>query len=318
VISYAQKPQATAIAEPDMRSEEMYQARIKGRSVRHRVRDIDYHVTEWGERHGRLLVFLHGWGDAGSTFQFVIDELQQDWFVIAPDWRGFGETRGDAESYWFPDYLADLDEILRIYSPDAAVRLVGHSMGANAAAMYAGAMPERVVALVNVEGFGLPDGDPASAPLHYRKWIKAVRTRPTRTSYESLDELLPKILRRSPGLTREKALFVADKWAEARSNGVVRIKADPAHKLPNAVLYRREEAIACWRNVTAPVLVVVGAETDHTSALAAWTEPDTADAAFRHSTTETIEGAGHMVHFDQPAALAASIEGFLENPGSDL
>ena len=156
----------------------MYQARIKGRSVRHQLRGVDYHVTEWGERHSRLVVFLHGWGDAGSTFQFVIDELKQDWFVIAPDWRGFGESRIDAESYWFPDYLADLDAILQIYSPDAAVRLVGHSMGANVATLYAGVMPERVSALVNVEGFGLANSDPADAPGRYRKWIEAGRSRP--------------------------------------------------------------------------------------------------------------------------------------------
>ncbi len=291
----------------------MYQTRIKGRSVRHQLRGVDYHVTEWGERHSRLLVFLHGWSDAGSTFQFVIDELKQDWFVIAPDWRGFGESRVNAESYWFPDYLADLDAILRIYSPDAAVRLVGHSMGANVATLYAGVMPERVSALVNVEGFGLPDSDPADAPGRYRKWIEAGRSRPTVTSYESFEELVPRIMRRSPGLSNERALFVADKWAEGHADGVVRIKADPAHKLPNAVLYRRREAVACWRNVTAPVLVVVGADTEYTGKLKSWIDADAVSGMFGISESVSIAGAGHMVHFDQPARLAESIERFLAN-----
>jgi len=185
VISWVQISRSDKIPKQDVASEGMYQARIRGRSVRHQVRGVDYHVTEWGERHNRLIVFLHGWSDAGSTFQFVIDELKQDWFVIAPDWRGFGESRANAESYWFPDYLADLDAILQIYSPDAAVRLVGHSMGANVATLYAGVMPERVSALVNVEGFGLPDSDPEDAPGRYREWIEAGRSRSTVTSYES-------------------------------------------------------------------------------------------------------------------------------------
>ncbi len=291
----------------------MYEARIKGRSVRHPVRGIDYHVTEWGEPDSRLLVFLHGWGDAGSTFQFVVDELKQDWFVIAPDWRGFGESRVEAQNYWFPDYLADLDAILQIYSPNAAVRLVGHSMGANVASLYAGVMPERVAALVNIEGFGLPDSDPADAPGRYRKWIEGGRSRPTYMSYESFEELLPRIMRRSPGLSAERALFIAGKWAETQADGVVRVKADRAHKLPNAVLYRREEAVACWKKVTAPVLVVVGADTGFTSDLKSWLHPDPVSRPFRNSESVSIADAGHMVHFEQPASLAASIEGFLTN-----
>ncbi len=281
----------------------MYQARVEGRSIRHRVRGIDYHITEWGDSYSPLLVFLHGWGDAGPTFQFVVDEFTKDWFVIAPDWRGFGESRAEAESYWFPDYLADLDAILEVYSPDAAVRLTGHSMGANVASLYAGVMPERVAALVNVEGFGLSDSDPEDAPGRYRQWIEAGRSRPAYSSYESLEELAPRIMRRSPRLGKERALFVADKWAEAHSDGVVRIKADRAHKLPNAVLYRRQESVACWKTVTAPVLIIAGADSDLGS--------ETADLAFNHAQSVTIADAGHMVHFDQPAALARSIEGFL-------
>jgi pimeloyl-ACP methyl ester carboxylesterase len=283
--------------------EKMYQARVEGRSARRRVRGIDYHVTEWGQAESPLLVFLHGWGDAGSTFQFVVDQFGKDWFVVAPDWRGFGETRVEAESYWFPNYLADLDAILEIYSPDAPVRLAGHSMGANAASLYAGVMSERVAALVNIEGFGLSDSNPEDAPGRYRQWIEAGRSPPAYSSYASLEELAARIMRRSPGLNEDRALFVAGKWAEVQPDGLVRIKADRAHKMPNPVLYRRQEAEACWRNVTAPALIVVGSETDF--------DLDGASLPFVHAETVTIPGAGHMVHFDQPAALAEAIEGFL-------
>lgn len=287
----------------------MYQPRVKGRSLRHPVRGIDYHVTEWGNPQDPLLVFLHGWGDAGSTFQFVVDEFRQDWYVIAPDWRGFGESRAEARSYWFPDYLADLDQLLKIHSPDAPVRLAGHSMGGNVASLYAGVMPERVSALINIEGFGLPDSDPADAPARYRKWIEAGRERPAHTEYETLHDLVPRILHLSPGLSEQRALFVADKWAERGADGTVRLKADSAHKLPNAILYRRREAAACWARVTAPVLVLAGAGTDHTRYLESWTDPE--ERPFNRQTFVTVPGAGHMVHFDQPAVLAREIEAFL-------
>ena len=107
------------------------------RTARHRIRGVDYCINEWGDENAAQLFLLHGWGDTGSTFQFLVDELSADWMVIAPDWRGFGESHHRAECYWFPDYVADLDALLAIYSPDRAVRLVGHSMGANVAGLYA-------------------------------------------------------------------------------------------------------------------------------------------------------------------------------------
>ncbi|MGH8223623.1 MAG: alpha/beta fold hydrolase, partial [Woeseiaceae bacterium] len=213
-----------------------YRARRVRRASRHAIRGVDCHVSEWGGRDDPLLVMLHGWGDAGSTFQFVVDELQDDWFVVAPDWRGFGESGHRAECYWFPDYLADLDRLLDLYRPQQPVRLVGHSMGANVAALYAGIRPERVAALVNVEGFGLADSDPADAPNHYRRWLDRSREEQGFAGYGSFDELLPRILKGSPRLTRERALFVARQWAR-ESDGRVLIKADPAHRLPNAVQY---------------------------------------------------------------------------------
>ena len=141
-----------------------YSVRFPARGNAHRLRDVDYYINEWGDPDAPLIVFLHGWGDSGATFQFVVDALAGRWHVIAPDWRGFGKTIHRARGYWFPDYLADLDRLLEIYSPSAPVRLVGHSMGGNIGGLYAGAMPERVSAFINVEGFGLPDTSAEEAP----------------------------------------------------------------------------------------------------------------------------------------------------------
>ena len=230
------------------------------------MRGLDYYINEWGDPGDPLIVFLHGWGDSGATFQFVVDELVQRWHVIAPDWRGFGRTMHRARAYWFPEYLADLDDLLSKYSPSGPVRIVGHSMGANVAGLYAGAAPERVRAFVNVEGFGLPDTSPDDAPGRYRDWLQRLRATPGFRTFASKVDLSRYIAKRNPRISDAQARFVAAAWAVEGPEGLA-LRADPAHKLPNAVLYRRAEAEACWRNVKAPVLLVAGADSSLFEAL---------------------------------------------------
>jgi pimeloyl-ACP methyl ester carboxylesterase len=256
-------------------------------------------------------MLLHGWGDCAASFQFLVDELKKDWFVVAPDWRGFGRSHHRCEGYWFPDYLADLDLILANYQPDQPVQLLGHSMGANVAGLYAGIFPERVHSFVNVEGFGLADGDPSNAPANYRRWITQGRHMPAYATYRSFDELARRILKRNPVMSPDKAMYVALQWSVQDDNGLIELRADPAHKLPNAVQYRRAEAEACWDRVTARVLLVVGENTDFTAAAKSWIDPDESAHPFRNEQTAVIPGCGHMVHFEQPGKLADAVEDFL-------
>lgn len=294
-----------------MSDESTYEPRVAVRASSHRIRGVDYHVNEWGDVGQPLIVFLHGWGDAGATIQFVVDELSRDWHVIAPDWRGFGRTNCHASSYWFPDYLADLDCLLAEYSPSDPVRLVGHSMGANVGGLFAGVMPERVCAFVNVEGFGLADSDPGDAPERYREWLEQGRAVPAFASFEDFDKLARHVQRRSPHMTLPQARFVAEAWAIAGEDGL-QLRADPAHKLPNAVLYRRAEAEACWRKVVAPVLLVAGAESNILEMAGDVLRENNQALPFPDCRALVIDDAGHMLHFEAPQALAAAIEEFFE------
>ena len=200
------------------------------------IRGKKYHLKIWGQPDAPKLFYLHGWADTGTTFQFVIDAMQLNWQVIAIDWRGFGKTEHQNSCYWFPDYLADLDLILEAYSPDEAVTLIGHSMGANVASLYAGIKPERVNRLINIEGFGLSDSDPNNAPVTYRRWLEKQESTPKFNGYLSYDELVPRITKRSPTMKLDRAAFVAKEWAYEDSDGYVSLRADPYHKLPNACL----------------------------------------------------------------------------------
>ena len=276
------------------------------------IRGLRYHVRHWPGDPARRVYLLHGWMDVSASFQFLVDAMAPDWDVYAPDWRGYGLTAwSGSDNYWFPDYMGDLDGLLRALQPDAPANLVGHSLGANVAGLYAGVRPDRVAKFVNLEGFGMPATRADQAPKRYARWMDELMEAPGWRPYESFDALADRLQKNNPRLTRERADFLARHWGKEEGGAVV-LRSDPAHKLVNATLYRLDEARACWERVTAPVLWVDAAESETIQRMRL-TPEDLAErrAAFRNLRHETVQDAGHMLHHDRPEEVARLIEAFL-------
>jgi pimeloyl-ACP methyl ester carboxylesterase len=231
---------------------------------------------------------------------------------VALDWRGFGRSEWPTEGYWFPDYLADLDAVLDQLSPENPVRLIGHSMGGNIACLYAGLRPERVRCIVNLEGFGLARTSPSQAPARLRKWLGQQKSQAPRKDYASFEELAGVIRFRYPRFTEAQSAFVATAWGRLDEGGRVRLAGDPRHHWINPILYKREDAEACWRELRAPLLMLVGELSDSLGKLGA----DGTDAAYRaifpHIEIARIAGAGHMLHIEQPDLVAQRVGPFLD------
>ncbi|TDD42069.1 alpha/beta hydrolase, partial [Kribbella antibiotica] len=104
---------------------------------------------EWGRPGGPGMVLLHGLTSDGSSFDGVVPALAERWRVLVPDQRGHGVT-GPADEYSFELLAEDLGEFVEAQGLVRPV-VVGHSMGAVAAYLYAARRPERIGALVLVE-----------------------------------------------------------------------------------------------------------------------------------------------------------------------
>ena len=281
------------------------------RSIFHRINGLNYHVREWGDPTLPLVVMVHGWMDVAASFQFLVDEFQHEWHVVAPDWRGYGQTDWSGQKcYWMPDYLADLEALLDLYAPAEPVRLVGHSMGGNIATLYAGVRPERIRCLVNLEGLGLPGDAPEKASGRLAKWLDEMRAPPTLGTYDSLAGVVARLQKTNPRLTDLRAGYLAENWSRPGPDGRYEILGDPAHKAVNPYLYRADEAAAIWSAITAPVLWLMARESDYAQRMAAYPGYAERIALIPQVKRAWIEGAGHMMHHDQPAVLAGHIEAF--------
>jgi len=283
------------------------------RSLFLELRGLRYHVRHWPGQSDRRIFLLHGWMDVSASFQFMVDAMDAGWDLYAPDWRGFGLTAwGPSDSYAFTDYVADLDQLLEHLQPDAPVNLLGHSLGGNAAAMYAGTRPERVARLVNLEGFGMGRTQPEQAPARLRRFLDELRAPPRLRAYPSFSALADRLQKNNPRLIRARAEFLAEHWGQRSGDGEVHLRSDPAHKMVNATLSRVEEWRAFWQAIEAPVLWVDAADSATPAQLKISPE-EMADRrqAYRQLRHVTVQNAGHMLHHDQPEMVAALIEEFL-------
>jgi len=308
----------------------MYQVKRPSRTLHVPVRNLQYHVRCWGEAAPGVppLVMLHGWMDVAASFQFVVDALSdafmQGRLVIAPDWRGYGNTDGGGvDNYWFPDYIADLEFLLARFSADAPVDLVGHSMGGNVAMCYAGIRPDRVRRLVNLEGFGGPPTAPAQAPGRYGQWLdqlkKHQRGEMALQAYDSVDGVAQRLARTNPRLARDaigrdKADWLARHWSRQNPQGKWEILGDPAHKIINAQLLRVDELLEIYKCISMPLLSV---EADD-DAMWQWWKGSFTRAQYHERLQlvpdhriAVVSDATHMLHHDQPQQLANLLEPFL-------
>jgi pimeloyl-ACP methyl ester carboxylesterase len=275
------------------------------------------HVRDWGDPTLPPLVLVHGLRDHSHSFDDVARGLLDRFHVLALDLRGHGDSE-TTPYYAFGHFTLDLHNLVRALRLEHPI-LVGHSMGGEIVVRLAGSFPDLPAKVVLIEGLGPPPIDMEAE----RKWAvdgfaridRAITGHP---GLKDLDAAYERLRVRNPRLTEHKARELALLGTRAREDGTLEWKFD-AMLTTMAVTdpFDLAFAMSFWRAVTAPTLIVHGAESGEfwrSRPGAVYLEPDDLAhrlACFRDVRFVEIPGAGHMVHFDRPRELLAAIRDFL-------
>ncbi len=260
------------------------------------------HYVDWGRAGLPAVVFLHGGGLTARTWDLVCLALRDSSRCLALDQRGHGDSEwSPGLEYDTGAHVRDLELLTERLALERPV-LVGHSLGALNALMYASRHAESLAGLVLVDM--TPDVQITAA----RRVFDFV-TAPA--ELDSIEEFVARAVEfnpaRDPRLLRRSLLHNLRRLP----SGKLTWKYDRRAMTPERFdQVRREmsEVRRCLGAITCPTLVARGERSDAVS-------PDGAKAlaaALPHGEWTSVADAGHTIQGDNPRDLAAVLQSFLK------
>ncbi len=261
-----------------------------------------------------MCFMIHGGRDHCRNWDWVAERLRGRYHVTAPDLRGHGDSEwATGASYNEINYIYDVAQLVH-QKQMAPVTIIAHSLGGSIALLYAGTFPETVKKVVAIEGLG-PSPQMRermrgnAVEKRVRDWITARREGAGRVprKYATLEEAVARMKEENKHLNDEQARHLTIHGAVQNEDGtyswkfdnLVRFGGGPAGLSP-------EDQHQIWSRITAPVLLVRGAES--------WASDPVADGRIKHfqnAQLANIANAGHWSHHDQLDLFMEHVEKFL-------
>ena len=259
------------------------------------------HYVDWGNVDAPPLLLIHGGRDHCRNWDWVAEELRDDYHIIAPDLRGHGDSQWMiGGSYAISEYVYDIAQLLH-QTKLTPIKIIGHSLGGAITLRYAGLYPDMVKKVVAIEGLGPPPHRDQERPdqttqqrLH--RWIGQLRNLSGRTPrrYKSLEEAWSRMHEANPHLSEAQARHLTIHGVNQNEDGTYSWKFDNYIRATPPFTMTREAAADLWSAIDCPTLLIYGTDS--------WAKDPRTDGRaelFKDVQVAEFKDAGHWVHHDQ-------------------
>lgn len=284
-------------------------------------------AVDYGNRGKPDMVILHGMRDHALSMSSISEAFRDDYHIVVADLRGHGDSDNPG-SYTMTQFVADLRALIQHCSLKRPV-LIGHSLGGHITSKYAAIFARETGGLVLIDGMGPPRRhESMSLEMQRETWRtnieNALQLSSDRRAMKDVEEAFGRLTGNNPKLSQETARLIVQHGTEPHPEGGVRWKWDPAMGMVWGTFDHAESELQ-WGLIECPVLIVTGDES-----MRYWARRNLGDTEvegiheretarrlklFRNARHVTVQGAGHMIHYDQPDALNTCIQAFLDDVG---
>ena len=253
----------------------------------------------WGPADGHPVLALHGWLDNAASFEVLAPQLE-GCRVVALDLTGHGlsDHRSKDATYLIWDDIPQILEVIRQLGWTGCIML-GHSRGAAISTILTSAMPDRVKALITLDGLvPTPQADEEFVQQMHDSFRYTARlARQARRRFSSLEDFIER--RQRYGVSREIAARLASRAVEETAEGFL-LRNDQRLQSPSAIKLNRAQVEAILKGLSVPVLTVWASEG---LLKRDWTvDPvSLAEEAIADLTSVSVEGHHHF-HMEPEAA----------------
>lgn len=251
------------------------------------------------------MLALHGWLDNADSFRPLAEHSTRA--LRALDFAGHGHSdhRPTGTATHFIDHVRDVEVVARELETEP-FDLMGHSMGAGVAALFAGTFPERVRRLVLIEGLGPPTTPGREAPATLRSAIEGMHELPGKQApvYARFEDAVRARMEGFGGLSETASRVLCQRGLVQAGHGW-RWRSDSRLRLRSSLRLTEEQVESFLRAIRAPVLLILGE-----NGLGGQGAFDHRIDWLRRVRVERMPGPHHL-HMEAPAAVAARIEAFL-------
>lgn len=245
------------------------------------------------------VVFLHGMVEYGLCWERLSEIIHKDFDVILVDARGHGQSDTPPTGYAPDNHAADVAALITQLRLNQPV-LIGHSMGANTAAVTAAEYPDLIGGLILEDPPWWGKNSPEMTAIRSTTAEK-IRASILQDSQKSLFEVITSIRERHPSWHADDCLH----WAIAKKQ--VRLEILSGMHEPRPPWQKFASRIQC------PTLLVTGA-----TSLGAIITPKVAAEALSlipQAVELHIPDAGHNIRRDKFTCYTQGVKTFLDGLG---